>query len=69
MVTALEVNVGQISGVDGKRGALERSPLLVDQAGRIFLRPPKKWTTKHETAASAASHAFAPSPLLLILDI
>ena len=69
MVAALKINVRQISGVDGKRRALERPPLLVDQAGRIFFRPPEKRTPEHETATPAASHAFTPAQLLLILDI
>jgi hypothetical protein len=69
VVAALEVDIGQIPGIDGKRGALKRPSLLVDRAGGIFLRAAQKWTPKDKTATPAAPHALSFTPLLLVLDI
>lgn len=69
MITALKIDIGQISGINGKRGALKRPPLFVNRAGRIFLSPPQKRTPKDETATPTTPHAFTFSELLLVLNI
>jgi len=69
MVAALKIDIGQISGIDGKRGTLKRPPLFVNRADRIFLSPTQKRTPKDETATPTTPHAFPFSELLLVLNI